>query len=138
MTLEERQERDNSVMAELRAKGGTAGGRRLVILAIAGSKSGQVHHKPVCVAEEASDLVVAASAGGQRKHPQWYQNLTANPQVTVEYLGETFATVASTVSNGPDRDQLFERMSREIEGLYSYQDRCRDSRQIPIVRLTRI
>ena len=29
-------------------------------------------------------------------------------------------------------------MSAVIEGIYSYQDRCRDDRQIPVVRLTRI
>jgi hypothetical protein len=28
-------------------------------------------------------------------------------------------------------------MSAEIPGLYEYQDKCRDTRQIPIVRLRR-
>ena len=80
-------------------------------------------------------MVVAASAGGQADHPQWYRNLQARPEITVEYLGESRSVLASTVPNGLDRDRLFRLLSEEITGLYEYQDRCRDSRQIPIVRL---
>jgi deazaflavin-dependent oxidoreductase (nitroreductase family) len=80
---------------------------------------------------------VAASAGGQPSHPQWYRNLVANPEVTVEYLDDSFQATAGVVPNSTDRDRLFELLSEEIIGLYSYQDRCRDTRQIPIVRLRR-
>jgi deazaflavin-dependent oxidoreductase (nitroreductase family) len=136
-TVAERHTRDQAVMAELRGNGGRMkSGLTLVILTVAGTRSGREYHKPVCVREDGPDLVVAASAGGQRLHPQWYRNLVANPDITVEYLGETFAARASTEPNGPDRDRLFQMMSTEIVGLYGYQDRCRDSRQIPIVRLS--
>jgi len=97
-----------------------------------------VQHKPVCVREDGDDLVVAGSAGGQPRHPLWYTNLMANPQIRVEYLDETLAVRAETVTNGHYRDRLFSMLSEEITGLYEYQDRCRDTRQIPIVRLTRI
>jgi deazaflavin-dependent oxidoreductase (nitroreductase family) len=126
-------------MSELRRNGGRLGsGQTLVILTITGARSGQQHEKPVCVREDGPDLVVAASAGGHRLHPQWYHNLVVNPELTAEYLGERFAARASTTLNSPDRDRLFQMMSEEIVGLYGYQDRCRDSRQIPIIRLTRI
>jgi hypothetical protein len=61
----------------------------------------------------------------------------ANPDLTVEYLGQSFPAVAGTVPNSPDRDRLFQLMSEEITGLYDYQDKCRDTRQIPIIRLRR-
>jgi len=123
-------------MAELSTHGGkTKQGRVLVILALRGAKTGREQHKPVCVREDGPDLVVAASAGGQPDHPQWYRNLCARPEICVEYLGESRSVVASTVPNGLDRDRLFQLLSEEIAGLYEYQDRCRDSRQIPIVRL---
>jgi deazaflavin-dependent oxidoreductase (nitroreductase family) len=137
-TVSDRHARDGAVMAELRANGGkTAGGLVLVILEITGEKSGRRIHKPVCVREDGSDLVVAASAGGQPRHPQWYRNLLSNPTLTVEYLGESYQATASTVANSTDRDRLFQLLSEEITGLYGYQDRCRDTRQIPIVRLQR-
>jgi deazaflavin-dependent oxidoreductase (nitroreductase family) len=126
-------------MAELRAHGGrTAGGQVLVILTFAGARTGREYHKPVCVREDGADLVVAASVGGQASHPQWYRNLVTRPEITVEYLGESYRAAASTVPNGPDRDRLFGLLSEEIIGLYEYQDRCRDSRQIPIVRLQHV
>jgi deazaflavin-dependent oxidoreductase (nitroreductase family) len=126
-------------MTELRAHGGkTKAGQALVILTITGAKTGLKHDKPVCVREDGPDLVVAASAGGQPNHPQWYRNLVAHPEINVEYLGRSYPAVASTVLNSPDRNRLFHMMSEEITGLYGYQDRCRDSRQIPIIRLRRI
>jgi deazaflavin-dependent oxidoreductase (nitroreductase family) len=137
-TPSERHARDEAVMSELRAQGGqTRTGQTLVILIFTGVKTGQQYHKPVCVRPDGADLIVAASAGGQAKHPQWYHNLVAEPDIAVEYLGQSFPVTASTVANGPDRDRLFQMMSDEITGLYGYQDRCRDSRQIPVIRLTR-
>jgi deazaflavin-dependent oxidoreductase (nitroreductase family) len=136
--VSERHARDEAVMAELRAHGGkTVGGQVLVILAITGMRSGRRLHKPVCVREDGPDLVVAASAGGQPRHPQWYHNLVAHPQVTVEYQGESYEANAGVVRNSTDRDRLFQLLSEEIIGLYGYQDRCRDTRQIPIIRLRR-
>src|SRR5580698_3158582 len=137
-TTSERNARNESIMTELRAHGGrTTAGVTLVILTITGAQTGRRHDKPVCVCEDGADLVVAASAGGQPRHPQWYRNLVANPEITVEYLAESYPALASTVPNSSDRDRLFQMLSEEITGLYDYQDRCRDSRQIPIIRLRR-
>ena len=123
-------------MAELRTnQGRTGSGQTLVILTVTGPRTRR--DKPVCVREDGDDLIVAGSAGGQAKHPQWYLNLVSKPELTVEYLGETFGAAAETVTNGAERDRLFHMMSEEITGLYGYQDRCRDTRQIPIVRIRR-
>jgi deazaflavin-dependent oxidoreductase (nitroreductase family) len=133
-------EQNKTVIANYRATGGkTEEGRMpLVLLTTTGAKSGQEHTTPVCVREDGGDLVVAGSMGGLPKHPQWYRNLVANPELTVEYLGDTYRARAVTVENGPDRDRLFQMMSEVIPGLYQYQDRCREHRQIPVVRLQRI
>jgi deazaflavin-dependent oxidoreductase (nitroreductase family) len=137
-TTNERHARDDAVMAQLRANAGKLDtGGTLVILTIRGAVTGRAREKTLCVREDGPDLVVAASAGGQPRHPRWYTNLVANPELTVEYLGETYAAVASTVPNGPERDRLVAMLSAEIVDLYAYQDRCRDTRQIPIVRLRR-
>jgi deazaflavin-dependent oxidoreductase (nitroreductase family) len=138
---DDRRTRDEAVVARMRATGGrpdTEGGWPLVILTTSGAVTGNPHPKPVCVREDGDDLIVAGTAGGQPRHPQWYRNLAAHPELTVEYLGGTWRARASTVANSPDRDRLYAMMAEVIPGIYGYQDRCRESRQIPIVRLERI
>src|SRR5215510_4466306 len=131
-------ETNTGVIASYRASGGTGEGQdRLVVVTTTGAKSGVQHTTPVCVREDGDALVIAGTMGGNRRHPQWYRNLVANPEVTVEYRGDTFQARASTVENGPERDELFARMNEVIPGMYGYQDRCREFRQIPIVRLER-
>jgi deazaflavin-dependent oxidoreductase (nitroreductase family) len=135
---QERRSRDESMVAEVRANAGRRDdSMAIVILHTIGEVSGRVHLKPVCVSEDGTDLIVAATAGGQPRHPQWYANLEAQPDITVEYMGETLPVRAELVPNSPARDRLFERMQKEIPGIYGYQDRCRETRQIPIVRLVR-
>jgi deazaflavin-dependent oxidoreductase (nitroreductase family) len=136
----DRRSRDDAVVAELRAGGGRSdgGGMPLVLLHTTGSVSGRLHLKPVCVREDGADLIVAATMGGNPRHPQWYVNLVAHPTMTVEYQGETFTATATTVPNSVDRDRLFAMMAEVIQGMYGYQDRCRDQRQIPIVRLVHL
>ena len=137
-SLDERRARDEPIMAQLRANGGrTDTGMILVILTIKGAVSGTERDKPVCVRKDGDDLFVVGSAGGQPRHPQWYTNLVANPEITVEYLGERYPAVAETEPNGPERDRLYALLSEEVPGLYGYQDRCRETRQIPLVRIRR-
>jgi deazaflavin-dependent oxidoreductase (nitroreductase family) len=133
-------EQNKSVIANFRATDGAAqdGAMPLVLLTTTGAKSGKPHTTPVCVREDGADLIVAGSKGGTRTHPQWYRNLEANPELTVEYLGDTYQARATVVPNSLDRNRLFDMMSEVIIGLYQYQDRCRDHRQIPIIRLERI
>jgi deazaflavin-dependent oxidoreductase (nitroreductase family) len=133
-------EQNKGIIAAFRANGGQLVGLAdpLVLLTTIGAKSSHPHTTPVCVREDNGRLVVAGSVGGQPDHPQWYKNLVANPELTVEYLGDTYQARATTVENSPDRDRLFDMMSKVIVGIYGYQDRCRDDRQIPIVSLDRI
>src|ERR1700712_1035594 len=126
-------ERNKQIMAEMRSTGGKseASAEPLVIITTVGNKSGNPHATPICVREDGDRLIVCGSAGGAARHPQWYRNLQANPDVTVEYLGETYKATAAPVLNSLDRNRLFDMMSEVIIGLYGYQDRCRESRQIP-------
>jgi deazaflavin-dependent oxidoreductase (nitroreductase family) len=133
-------EQNKAVIANFRETGGAPaeGSMPLVLLTTTGAKSGKQHTTPVCVREDGDDLIVAGSKGGTRTHPQWYRNLEADPELTVEYLGDTYRARATVVPNSLDRNRLFDMMSEVIIGLYQYQDRCRDHRQIPIIRLERI
>jgi deazaflavin-dependent oxidoreductase (nitroreductase family) len=132
--------RNQEIIASYRANAGVVDDSAdpLVVITTRGTKTGNLHTTPICVRQDGADLVVAGTAGGTKRHPQWYFNLVAETDITVEYLGDTYQARAETVTNSLERDRLFHMMSAVIPGIYRYQDRCRDLRQIPIVRLTRI
>ena len=81
------------IIAEFRANGGKAaqfGDAPLVILHTIGAKSGELRETPLVALVEGDDLYVFASKGGAPDNPDWYYNLKAHPQITVEYGTETF------------------------------------------------
>ena len=132
-------ERNKQIVPRYRESGGVGEGMsNLVLLTTIGAKTGKRHTTPVCVQRDGDDLVVAGSMGGEPVHPQWYRNLLADPELTVEYRGKTYRANAITVANGPTRDELFARMNKVIPDLYGYQDRAAPFRQIPIIRLEAI
>jgi deazaflavin-dependent oxidoreductase (nitroreductase family) len=130
---------NRAVIAAYRERGGNEpdSATPLIILTTRGRVSGTEHVTPVAVAQDGSRLVVAGSMGGLPRNPQWYENLLADPVITVEYEGETFRAHATTVPDGPERDRLFTLMNQVIPELHKYQERARATRQIPIVVLDR-
>jgi deazaflavin-dependent oxidoreductase (nitroreductase family) len=137
MTMREQNE---ALIAQYRADAGrNADGTPMVqvLLTTTGERTGRQFTTPVNVVEDGDGLVIAGSKGGLPDHPQWYRNLLAHPGLTVEYLGDTYAATATPVPNGTERDRLYALLAEVIPGLYRYQDRCRETRQIPVIRLER-
>ncbi|HEY0473140.1 MAG TPA: nitroreductase/quinone reductase family protein [Kribbella sp.] len=61
----------------------------------------------------AGRVLVVGSAGGGPKHPDWYHNLVANPQVTVETGIFTYEAVALVLRDA-ERDEIFARLVEQI------------------------
>ena len=81
------------IIAEFRANGGKAaqfGDAPLVILHTIGAKSGEVREIPLVALVEGDEITVFASKGGAPTNPDWYHNLKATPEITVEYGTESF------------------------------------------------
>ena len=62
----------------------------VVILHTIGAKSGQLRVTPLVALVDDDGMYVFASAAGAPKHPAWYHNLKANPEITVEYGTDSF------------------------------------------------
>ena len=114
--------------------GGRAGGMPAVKLETIGRKSGQrrttMLTSPV---QPDGDIVLIASYGGDAKHPAWYLNLQADPNVTITMDGKTFDAVARTATAAEKAD-LWPRIVAEYKGYASYQERT--DRDIPVVICT--
>jgi deazaflavin-dependent oxidoreductase (nitroreductase family) len=65
-------------------EGGTLEGRPVVILTMTGATSGEIRKTPVMRIESDGTYVAVASNGGATRHPGWYYNLTAHPDVRLQ------------------------------------------------------
>jgi len=130
---------NKAIIAEFRANGGKVGGQfagaTLLLLHTTGAKSGQERVNPVVYTTDGDRLVVIASKAGAPTNPDWYHNLVANPQVTVEVNTEQFQAQA-TVAAEPERTRLYNQMAAAMPGFAEYQRKT--TRVIPVVVLTRI
>lgn len=127
------------VIEEFRANngkvGGTFAGAPLLLLTTTGAKTGQRHTTPVTHTRDFSRYVVIAAKQGAPSNPDWFHNLVANPEVTVEVGDETFRAIAR-VAEGEERRRLFDQMAAARPNFIEYQSRT--SRQLPVVVLERV
>jgi deazaflavin-dependent oxidoreductase (nitroreductase family) len=77
-------------------------------------------------------VVLVASFGGDDRHPAWYRNLTADPQVRVTTAGSTRTMIARTATD-QERAQLWPQITARYQGYARYQQRT--ERPIPVVIL---
>lgn len=121
---------------EFRANQGQVGGvwegRPLLLLTTTGAKSGQRHTFPVMYLREGDRLFVFASKGGAPTNPDWYHNLLAHPDVTVEVGGQTYQAIAKPVT-GEERDQIYARWADKYPQFREYQEKT--TRRIPVIEL---
>ena len=101
-------------------------------LATTGAKSGQRRENPVVYFHDGQDVVLVASSFGRDKHPGWYHNLCAHPDVTVN--GRPFR--ATEVTDEAEYERLFGLAVRVYAGYADYRERTAAiGRRIPVLRL---
>ena len=133
---------NDAIIAEFRANDGRVGGpwagAHLVLLRTTGRKTGQERVSPMMYFRRDGVVYVVASKAGAPTNPAWYNNLVADPHVSVELSTvdgvETWDAVAEPVS-GPERDRLFADFTAVAPGFGAYQRKT--DRAIPVVALRR-
>lgn len=129
---------NNPVIEEFRATGGSAGGifegKPLVLVHHFGAKSGTERIAPLVALLEDDRVYVFASKGGADTHPDWYRNLVAHPEITVELGTETYAATAR-VLEGAERDDVYARQVAVEPQFGEYQRKT--ERVIPVIELVR-
>jgi deazaflavin-dependent oxidoreductase (nitroreductase family) len=131
---------NEKVIEEFRANAGRVGGMfegaSMILIHHIGAKSGVERVAPLVHFPEDDDhTVIVASAGGAPNHPAWYHNLKANPKIDVEVGAETYTVVADEIT-GPERDEVWERVTTAAPGFADYQRKT--DRVIPLLRVTRV
>jgi proline iminopeptidase len=110
-------------------------GAPILLLTHTGRKTGNEHTTPLIFGRDGDDYVIVASQGGRPVHPNWYENLVANPEVGVQVKADRFRARART-AEGEERGRLW----RMMNGIWRHYDEyaTRTERVIPVVVLERI
>ncbi len=127
------------IIDEFRANGGRVGGQfegaPLLLLHTTGARSGAERVNPMMYLDLDGHRYVFASKAGADTHPDWYHNVVARPEVTVEAGDETYPAVAVVVT-GPDRDRVYAEQASRYPGFAEYA--AKTTRVIPVVELQRL
>ena len=120
-----------------RKTGGARGyhwrGTTILLLTTTGRRSSQERTTPLIHREADGRWVVVASKGGAPDHPDWFKNLQANPDATIQVKGERIPVRAATAADD-ERDRLWSLMTEVWPAYNDYQRKTQ--RQIPVVVLT--
>ena len=110
---------------------GRAGGMPVVVLTTTGRRSGR-RRRTVLTAPivEGGRVVLVASYGGDRRHPQWFLNVQADRRVTVTLDGREVA-MRARVADADEKAALWPRIVDAYPGYDAYQRRT--DRDIPVV-----
>jgi len=109
-------------------------GTQTLLLTTTGRKSGERRTTPLIYAPYGDAFTIVASKGGSDEPPAWYLNLSENPEVEVQVLGDRFKAHARTA--GPEeKPEIWRTMVAEWPSYDEYQRST--EREIPVVVLER-
>jgi deazaflavin-dependent oxidoreductase (nitroreductase family) len=113
--------------------GGMFEGSTLLLLHHTGAKSGKSRINPLGYLNDQGRYVVFASKAGAPTNPDWYHNLKAHPNVTIEVGSDTIDVVASDAT-GEERDRLYRTQAERVPQFAEYEKQT--DRVIPVIVLT--
>lgn len=130
-------------VAVYRATGGRVGGSwrfgagfrrpvKILLLEHRGRTTGRLRTTPLVFMRDGDRVVVVASQGGRAEHPQWYRNVVAGPDVTVQ-IGRERTEVHARTATDAEREELWPRLLTAYADFASYQSWT--DRVIPVVIL---
>ena len=125
------------IIEEFRANHGRVGGSfegaPLLLLRSTGARSGQERVSPMMYLADGDRYLVFASKAGAPDNPDWYHNLKANPDATIEVGDDTVDVRAEELSRA-ERDEKYAEQAALYPGFADYERKT--DRIIPVLALT--
>ena len=134
---------NDKTIAEFRANegrlGGTFEGAPLVLVHHRGRTSGRDYVNPMMYLPDDNDpdtIYVFATKGGAPTNPDWYYNLIAASEGTVERGTDTYPATVHELT-GKERDRIYDEQARRYPGFADYARQTAGARTIPVLALRR-
>jgi deazaflavin-dependent oxidoreductase (nitroreductase family) len=134
---------NDSAIAEFRANegrlGGTFEGAPVVLVHHRGRTSGRDYVTPMMYLPDDNDpdtIYVFATKGGAPTNPDWYYNLIAASEGTVERGADTYPVTVHELT-GKERDRIYDEQARRYPGFADYARQTAGVRTIPVLALRR-
>jgi deazaflavin-dependent oxidoreductase (nitroreductase family) len=106
----------------------------VVMLTARGARSGEPRSTPLLYFTDGERVVLMASNYGGKRHPAWYHNVKANPEVTLTAGGHE-ARYVGREATGEERERLW-TMAKRLARNYSQYEQLTGGRQIPVMVFT--
>jgi len=127
------------IIEEFRANEGRVGGMfegaTLLLLHHTGAKTGKRRINPLGYLSDKGRYIVFASKAGAPTNPDWYHNLKAHPNATIE-VGADLIEVVAGEATGEDRERLYRTQAARVPQFAEYEKQT--DRVIPVIVLTPI
>jgi deazaflavin-dependent oxidoreductase (nitroreductase family) len=107
-------------------------GKPTVVVTMRGRRSGKVRKAALMRVEHEGRFAIVASKGGDAQHPEWYHNITADPEVTLRD-GPVVRDMRAREVEGDERDEWWARAVAAWPDYANYQRKT--ERTIPVVVL---
>ncbi len=131
---------NTGVIEEFRANDGKVAAfarQPLLLLTHDGAKSGMRRVNPLAYFRDGDDYVVVASKGGAPTNPDWYHNLLANPNASIE-VGVDGRVEELEVTARPaepeERERLWAMITEANPAFKAYEGKT--ARTLPVLVLT--
>ena len=113
--------------------GASLGGRPMLLLRTVGRRTGAARISALLYVRDGDNYAVIASKGGDPKHPGWFHNLTAAPDVEIQ-VGRPRILARARIAEGEERARIWALANTvNKDGYNRYQSRT--DRAIPVVVL---
>jgi deazaflavin-dependent oxidoreductase (nitroreductase family) len=106
-----------------------------LLLTTRGRKTGKLRRTALICGRDGDDYLIVASNGGSQEHPNWYLNLSENPDVDLQVGADKFRAQATTATKAK-KPRLWQIMTKIFPTYERYQAKAK--RDIPLVILKRI
>ncbi|NQW16502.1 MAG: nitroreductase family deazaflavin-dependent oxidoreductase [Chloroflexi bacterium] len=116
--------------------GGTKGltlkdtGLPVIIVTNRGGKTGATRKTPLMRVVDGDNYILVASQGGAPKHPVWYHNLKADPNVEIRDAENVFSMQVREVADAAEKQRLWKIAVAAYPPYQDYQEKT--DRVIPI------